>query len=94
MNNLTPLTKDEYAQVLAFVGQAHKELIQYIYEHRVCKVSTILEQFPAHEDEAGVLMHIGTLNGTLWKKFNAAISPVEVASQISDSAYSLGVFKE
>jgi len=95
VNKFIPLTTDQYAELVAEVPDKYKEILSFINERQLCSVGSLLEGFPQVAEEASEMVKaLGKSNGVLYRKYGVVIYPVEVASSIIDSAYSLGKFVE
>ena len=93
-NKFKNLTKEQVTKVIAFIGQEYSELVRFVFDSQVCKVSTLLEKFPLKfKDETALLIVLGNLNWMLWVKFKTTIYPIELAPAIKDCAYSLVVIE-
>lgn len=86
---------ETFQKLTNIVNDKDSKLIEYVYTHRVCKVSNLMEKFSGRfSTEEELLSTIGHINGKIFKRYNCAIFPKQPAHTIKDSAYSLGVITE
>ena len=92
MKEWKPVDQDTFQNLLTAVNAKDKKLLEYIYKHRICKLSTLMEKFPGREDSLiDFITGLGGVNGKIFKKFSCAIYPKQPAHTLKDSGYSLGL---
>ena len=94
MSDWKPVDQDTFQKVLVCVNDDDKKILEYVYTHRISKLSSIDENFPEEgRTLADLLCKLGGINGKIFKKVNCAIYSKQPAHTLKDSTYALGILE-